>query len=975
MNVLKWVGRITLGILVLASSAYAQLGTGDLRGKVEDSQGAVLPGVTVVAKNEGSGQYRETVTSGDGTFSMIALIPGSYTVTAELSGFKKYQRTGVRVEVGKAFSIDIPLQVGGIEEQVTVTAESPLVDTSSKQIGGVVTSQELNDIPSINRNFTTYLGTLPGVTAFISTDSFGADSIRINGQGTQNVNYTLDGAGNNDTFNGGNGGAQARTPVEAVQEFQLLTSQFDAEFGASSGGVVNAVSKSGTNSFRGVAFYFNANQDLTALNYFAAKQNLPKAETKQVQFGGNLGGPIIKDKLHFFANLERIDQNRGITINIPARPELNFNTFTHDNVWNWMVRMDHQINGGNTWAVRYLRETSPQSDQFPGVTNWTKSRAEKETDTDFSVVGTLNSVIKNTRVNSLKLSYTKEDVFFGNPGYFDVGDQAALDPDLAFQTHREGISTRANRRMDPAYQLDESFAWFLPGKKGDHDLKFGASVVYTPLHIFDASTQNGVFGFSTSDLPFDRNNPRTYPDRLTIRVPAPSDYFVKGTYYGVFAQDKWKINNRVTASLGVRWDAEVVPIKENDNPRFASPDDYPKDMNNIAPRAGLTVALDDESRSVVRGGWGRFYQKTPFAFLTGVVSAGVFSDSFTVSFPANNIDNGPSLGNFPTNEFLVNGPVVNRALLEQRYPAGTRQKNTGTVRFDSPDRTVPFTQQGSVGYERQFGTSMAASVDYIHNDLKELYVLRELNPGTRASTARTAAVTRRDAANFTASVTEVTNLGWSKSDSVQFSLVKRYSRGYQYRVAYTLSRANGNVASPGGTPDISDSQVGDDLHLELQEARTSQDRPQVLSVNGAAEVPHTRGLQLSGSLQYQSGSPITLIDSTTDDNRNGLTSDSLLPAGTYSGAASNPDAITVENDGGYRGARGPNQMLMSIRARYAFKMGGGRSLQAWIDVFNVANRANFNNPSTDRRDAATFLILRSVVNPTRTAQLNFRYSF
>lgn len=976
MNVLRWFGGWSLGVtlLLMPAVASAQLGTGDLRGKVTDPQGAVLPGVSVVATNEGSGQRRETISSADGTFSMIALNPGTYSVTAELQGFKKYQRGGVRVEVGKAFSIDVPLTVGGIEEQVTVTAETPLVDTSSKQIGGVVTTQELNDIPSINRNFTSYLGTLPGVTAFISTDSFGADSIRINGQGTQNVNYTMDGAGNNDTFNGGNGGAQARTPVEAVQEFQLLTSQFDAEFGASSGGVVNAVSKSGTNSFRGVAFYFAANQNLTAMNYFAAKQNLDEAETKQMQFGGNIGGPIIRDKLHFFANLERIDQNRGVTINIPARPELNFSDFTHDNVWNWMLRVDHQINGANTWAVRYLRETSPQSNQFPGVTNWTKSRAEKEEDTDFSVVGTLNSVIKHTRVNSLKLSYTKEDVFFGNPGYFDVGNQISLDPDLSFQTHREGISTRANRRMDPAYQLDESFAWFLPGKRGDHDLKLGGSIVYTPLHIYDASTQNGVFGFSASDQPFDRNNPRTYPDRLTVRVPAASDYFVKGTYYGAFVQDKWKINDRVTASLGVRWDAEVVPITEANNPKFASPDDYPKDMDNIAPRAGLTVSLDNEGRSVVRGGWGKFYQKTPFAFLTGVVSSGVYSDSFTVSFPANNIDPGPSQGRLPTDPFLVNGPVVNRALLNQMFPAGATQKNTGTVRFDSPDRKVPYTQQASIGYERQLGAAMAASVDYIHNNLKELYLLRELNPGTRATTARTSAVTRSDP-NFTASVTEVTNLGWSNSDSVQFSLVKRYSRGYQYRVAYTLSHAEGNVESPGGTPAVSDTQVGTDLNLDEQVARTSQDRPHVLSLNGAAEIPKTGGLQLSGSLQYQSGSPITLTDSTTDDNRNGLFTDSTLPSGTYSGAASNSDAITVENEGGFRGARGPNQFLASIRARYAFKLKGNRSLQAWIDVFNITNRANFNNPSTDRRDAATFLILRSVANPTRTAQLNFRYAF
>jgi len=974
MNLWKMVGGLLLGVTFLVPAPVsAQLGTGDLRGRVMDPQGAFLPGATVVATNEGSGQYRETVSSTDGTFSMIALTPGNYQLTATLSGFKKYQRGAVRVEVGKAVSIDISLQLGGVEESITVTAESPIVDTSSKQIGGVVTTQELNDIPSINRNFTTYLGTLPGVTAIISTDSFGADSIRINGQGTQNVNYTLDGAGNNDTFNGGNGGAQARTPVEAVQEFQLLTSQFDAEFGASSGGVVNAVSKSGTNAFRGVVFYFNAGADMTAQNYFAAKQNLEKAEAKQVQFGGNIGGPIIKDKLHFFANLERIDQNRGVTMNMPARPELNFSDFTHDNVWNWMVRMDHQINGGNTWAVRYLRETSPQSNQFPGVTNWTRSRAEKETDTDYSIVGTLNSVIKNTRVNSLKLSYTKEDVFFGNPGYFDTGDQASLGPDLLFQTHRDGFSTRANRRMDPAYQFDESFAWFVPGKRGDHDLKFGASIVHTPLHIYDASTLNGTFGFSASDADFNAANPRTYPDRLTIRVPTPSDYIVTGTYYGAFVQDKWKINNKLTASLGLRWDTEILPIEEKDNPSFSSPDDYPRDMNNFAPRAGLTWSMDAEGRSVVRGGWGKFYQKTPFAFLTAVVASGVYSDSFTVQFPANNVDAGPSAGRLPTDPFLVNGPVVNRALLNQMFPAGTKQKNTGAVNFDNPDRTVPYTNQASIGYERQIGTAMAASVDYIRNDLKDLYLRQDLNPGTRDTTVRTATVRRPDP-NFTAQVLEITNLGWANSNSLQFSLNKRYSRGYQYRVSYTLSNTFGNVPSPG-VIDTIDTQVGSDLHLDLGEARTTQDRPHVLSMTGAAEIPKTGGLQVSGSFQYQSGQPITLTDSTIDSNRNGFFTDEVLPAGTYSGAASNSDAITVENQAGFRGARGPNQMLLSLRGRYSFKLGGGRSLQAWVDVFNVTNRANFSNPSTDRRDAATFLILRAVSNPTRTAQLNFRFTF
>ena len=279
-------------------------------------------------------------------------------------------------------------------------------------------------------------------------------------------------------------------------------------------------------------------------------------------------------------------------------------------------------------------------------------------------------------------------------------------------------------------------------------------------------------------------------------MPAPSDYIVTGTYYGVFVQDKWKINNRLTASVGVRWDAEILPIEEKDNPKFSSPDDYPRDLNNFAPRLGLTWSLDDEGRSVVRGGWGQFYQKTPFAFLTGVVSAGVYSDSFTVNFPANNVDAGPSAGRLPTDPFLVNGPVVNRALLNSMFPAGTLQKNTGTVDFDNPSRTVPYTRQASVGYERQFGTAMAASVDYIRNDLHDLYLRQDLNPGVRASTARTATVTRVNP-NFTASVLEITNLGWANSDSLQFSLVKRYTRGYQYRVAYTLSNTYGNVPSPG----------------------------------------------------------------------------------------------------------------------------------------------------------------------------------
>src|SRR5256885_3615671 len=231
MNRLASVVAAAFIFLAFASgSAGAQQGTGELRGRVLDEQNAVLPGVTVVAKNEASGQFREVVSGGDGSFFMSALTPGSYEVSAQLAGFKRYQRGGVRVEVGKTQSIDVQLQVGGIEQEITVTAESPIVDTTTKQLGGSVPTQELQDVPSLNRNFTSYLSLLPGITSTISVDSFGADSIRVNGQATQNANYMLDGAGNNDNFNNGNGDWQASTPVEALQEFQPSRSNFDAVF-------------------------------------------------------------------------------------------------------------------------------------------------------------------------------------------------------------------------------------------------------------------------------------------------------------------------------------------------------------------------------------------------------------------------------------------------------------------------------------------------------------------------------------------------------------------------------------------------------------------------------------------------------------------------------------------------------------------------------------------------------------------------
>jgi hypothetical protein len=798
----------------------------------------------------------------------------------------------------------------------------------------------------------------------------------------------MDGSNNNDTFNGGNGGAQARVPVEAVQEFQLLSSQFDAEYGLTSGGVVNSVSKSGTNQFRGAGFMFFQDEKLSALEYFAEKEGLEEAPSKQQQYGGVLGGPIIRDKAHFFGSLERILLDSSVTTNIPTRPDLNRTDTEISRVWNTYLRADHQLNNANTWGIRWLRETSPQPLQIQ-ATNHTPSRHEAETDVDWTVVGNLTSVIGSTKVNTFRVSAVSEDVFFGNPLFNEGADQKTLMPQLNYLSFQDQQSSRANRRLDVAYGADNVFAWFLPGKRGDHDIKLGTNYLWSSLRVQDFGNLNGTFTIN-SDLPFNASNPRTYPERLSIRAAGPVDFMMKGHFIGLFAQDKWKVTNDLTLNIGVRYDLEILPTPNRDNPMFADdPDGYPMDTNNISPRFGFSWALDDAGRSAIRGGAGVFYQRTSYTFLTNMYGTGArYSNSFTVNFPTNNIDPGPRNGTFPTDPMLVNGPTVNHALLDRTYPPGTLVRNGGTVLFDNPDRHNPYARTYSIGYERQVGAMMGLSVDFIRSEQREQFVTQELNPLIRQGTLATNPSTRTtpligQVGDWAASVQTRINAAYINYNSLQVGATKRYSNNWQARVSYAFSRGRGTT--PTGQADTADSQFVDQLNLDAEYGPTAVDRPHILTLTGSYDVPRTGGLKLSGVFRARSGTPFSLRDTTFDNDRNGLTANEYLPAGTYSGAepttsAPNVIPITVDYKGGRNGGRNRGFAQADLRAGYRIQLGGGRTLDAFLDIFNVTNRANFaglGGAQQDRRQTASFLRLLDVSDegPTRTAQINLRYGF
>jgi len=981
-----------LAIAVLAScfvfvaiSAGAQGQASAVQGRVVDESGAALPGVTVVVTHTGSGVFRQVVSNGDGSYFLTGIVPGPYRITAELSGFRKYERSDLLLTVGNTATLDITLAVGALEENVTVTGEAPLVDITSKQIGANIGQAELGALPIMNKDWMYAVGLTPGIQVASSTASFSCESLIVGGGSNRSGNFSIDGGGNNDDYLGSSCGSQVRPAIESVQEFQVLTNQYDAEFGRTAGAVVNVITKQGTNVFHGSLFDSYSGTPLAAKDFFVAQRNLDKPQTAQKDWGGTLGGPVIKNKAHFFYSLDRIIYDEGRSAVFVNRPELNYANTQSMHLINHMGRFDHQINANNTWTFRYLVEYSPTFKRLARTE--TPAGLDQEFDIDRTTGGKWNLVMGNTRVNELRVGYTHEKNGFTAPEIQDGIPAVNLAPTLQMlSSWFDGPNNGALFRIDNAYEVSEAYSWFVPKLAGgNNDLKFGGQLIYSSIELPDQTDMNGRFGFAT-DRAFNRNDPSTYPERLFIRVPDASDILMPTDVAVLFVQDKWRRNN-LTLNLGVRYDLEVTPISNSFDPLFPS-GGHAVDKNNIAPRLGFTWSPRGSNTSILRGGYGIFYDKVTLQTTTPFVSQGVYSSSFTAAFPTNSADPGPSRGLLPTDPMLVNGPVVNRALLNQLVPPGTLGRNTGVVYIDSPDRVVPNTHQISLGYERQLAAQMAATVDYIHSWNRDQLITFDLNPGLRVDTSRTGRIVFNDlqglaqklgVAPFSSQVLTRTNAGSSQFDGVNVSLEKRYSHNWAARISYAVGYARGNAEADQTHQD--NYQVLGDPRLDANYGPLNADRRQNLVVSGRIEVPGTHGLSVSGASRYMTGTPITLINSAIDADRNGLLFDPLA-AGHYCGQGLN--SICVDSDGGRNGARGPSfkQTDMKISYRFRFR---AETLDTSLELYNIFNTANFSNPGTvanggsiaDQR-LPDFLVLTALSGGNgqpRAAQFSVRFGF
>ena len=762
----------------ISVSAQSQALNGQIEGVVTDSTGAAVAGATVTVRNLESGSERTMTTDNGGLFRFPLLPLGGYRVTIEAPNFKRLVREGVTLTTGQVATINVSMEAGGLSETVTVNLDSPIADAGKIDVGRVMNLRETQNLPLVSRNPYNYALLQSNVTGRPNIE-FGVPRINANGY-TRRTNYQLDGNSNTQADRGG----IRLMPISDtfISEVQLVTNGFAAEFGGTPGLIMNAVTPSGTNGLHGSASYRFRRTAMSSRPFNLAPTAV-KPETKVDNITGAVGGPIIKDRWHFYAGYEWVNRDLGgepqrtITISdankaaliaagvpasafptaIPTAQKVNF----------FIIRTDAQINNANRLSVRfnYFKNLSP--DNIGGGVN-TLQRSIDFDDKSYSIGAQLASVIRPTILNEFRFQYAKRDsrnVANANSG---TGPSIVITGIANFGAP-ENDDTIAP--LETMTQFQDNLSWQI----GDHGIKFGGGI-----NRIDDTRRSNVFArytFPSIQAYLDAKNGvnvRSYTNYVEAFGNPDIEY--KSTFYNLFAQDDWRVTRRLKFNFGVRYDLYDIP-KANAASPFSASQKFKVDKNNFAPRFGIVYGLREGKRpTVIRA------------------SAGLYYDTVYLDFYLRALQNNgsPSYFNFTFAPATAGSPAFPTTL--GSLPAGTALP-VQSIETIAPDFQNMYATHANFQIEQALMADLSLTAGYIHSSGRHIPLYRNINrinpTGTLADGrpiySNTVNATTRLDPRFN-NILLAESVGNSTYNAFTLQLNKRFSKGYQFSVNYTLSK-------------------------------------------------------------------------------------------------------------------------------------------------------------------------------------------
>jgi hypothetical protein len=959
-------------ILAFPVLGYAQEAT--LTGTVTDSTGGVLPGVTVTAVHETTGTTFLAVTDERGAFRIPARV-GAFRITGELPGFTTITRTGVGLLLAQIATVNLEMAPSTVQETVTVTGEAPLVDTTSSALAGNIDPRQMEELPVAGRNWMDLSLLAPGSRGNAATtvpqDRQGYFQINLDGQQVTNMICC---AANQPKFS-----------RDSIAEFQLVTNRFDATQGRTMGMMVNAITKSGTNTNTGtLAGYFRDDRFNAA--DFIQKRVLPYSNQ---QVSTTFGGPIRQDRIHFFANYEYERSPSTVTFSSPY-PSFNIDLSGTRVEHVGSGRVDVQFTPRTRLAVRGTGYDQFIPVQATGGAQNHPSTSQTHTRDSSQVLGTLTQVFGDRMLNELKVGGTFLRWDFVTDVTWQGGDFPIRKMPLGhggsyrYVLLGYNIGTAGNlpqelgqKRYTIRDDLSRSFT-----RAGTHDLKVGGEFIWHQSDISWCVTCNGQMDLRGGPIPAnieslfpvwnDASTWNTAPlSRLAIRHDESfgrgGNFFFSNrlNMFGAWAQDNWKVTPRLTLNLGVRWDyshgglGEFVPFEP-----WRSGHD-PSDVDNIATRLGFAYSLND--RTVVRGGYGKFFTELELD-----------PPMQTILWTTRIIPDVPYDGraDFAVNPFNGPAPTFEQLLLNACDQNGRRPgcilRNI-TVEVPSPETQVSFSHQGGIGVQRQLGNTMAFTVDYAFTggrfDETRHNVNLSYNPATGANYPFRD-VSRRPFPEWGPMYMEFMN-AWSNYHGLETSFTKRMSNGWQASATYALSGFRDSGGFNGGSAPRAidfvngrpvERALGFDVARDLgpDYGLTPTDQRHRATFNGIWDVGH--GLQVSGLYFFGSGERFST--SYGADLRNLQVGGSLRlrPNGTIAPRA---------------GLVGRPIHRVDLRLQQRVALGGKRSIAPMLEIFNLFNHENYGSYVTQEssRSYGQPQFNANVAYQPRVIQIGVRLAF